>query len=342
MPSPIFKISNLSENEKASSYKKQRTNGHYTDRLNRGSAKVAHELKSKGLVALILKNERLELHLEEPLSVYDFSRFDWTGKISFLRFHDFIISSSEKTRDQDDKIHGRGFVNEFGIDTALGFEEAEIGAYFHKIGVGALKKLDADYYMAKAYELRPAEFSLKQERNCIKVNCVSESIKDYAYRLQKEIELLKDGFEIRYCLENRGSQIIQTDEYNHNFLRLGQTPLGPKYQLSFNFPLDLSKCLEVENPQQAILEQGNALIFRDTPPGTYFFSFLNAGQKVPAYWSLVNHQLGIGISEEGDFNASKVNVWGTRDVISPELFVPIEIAAGESQSWRRRYRIFHL
>jgi len=37
-------------------------------------------------------------------------------------------------------------------------------------------------------------------------------------RIKKEIELLKSGFIIKYCLHNTGKKIISTNEYNHNFL----------------------------------------------------------------------------------------------------------------------------
>ena len=37
-------------------------------------------------------------------------------------------------------IMEKDFINEFGIDTALGFDETDIGGWFHKIGIGFIKK----------------------------------------------------------------------------------------------------------------------------------------------------------------------------------------------------------
>ena len=44
---------------------------------------------------------------------------------------------------------GKGFTTEFGIDNALGFYEAKKGEWFHKIGVGVLKKRAMNIYFIK-------------------------------------------------------------------------------------------------------------------------------------------------------------------------------------------------
>lgn len=47
----------------------------------------------------------------------------------------------------------KGLYNEFGIENALGFEETEIGDWFHKIGVGLLKKDSNTYSLNNEYEI---------------------------------------------------------------------------------------------------------------------------------------------------------------------------------------------
>lgn len=84
----------------------------------------------------ILKNKNLEIQIDLPLENYNFSRFDWTGKIVAVKFQNILVSSIEKTDGDNEHLLGRGFYNEFGFNSPLGFEETPIGGWFHKIGVG--------------------------------------------------------------------------------------------------------------------------------------------------------------------------------------------------------------
>jgi len=84
-------------------------------------------------MSLILKNKNIELLIDTPLEHYKLSRFDWTGKIRVAKFKGIPISSVERTDNVNSPSIGKGFYNEFGIDTALGFEEAKVGECLAKI-----------------------------------------------------------------------------------------------------------------------------------------------------------------------------------------------------------------
>ena len=88
----------------------------------------------------ILKNKNIEIHIDLPTENYSSSRFDWTGKIVNVMFQNIQLASVESLTSKNKMQIGKGFYNEFGIDTALGFNDAIIGDWFHKIGVGLLKK----------------------------------------------------------------------------------------------------------------------------------------------------------------------------------------------------------
>ncbi len=80
-----------------------------------------------------------------------------------VKFQNIQLSGIERTDCQNENYFGKGFYNEFGIDTALGFDETDIGGWFHKIGVGLLKKDDTQYLFSKTYEIKPAEFKIISE-----------------------------------------------------------------------------------------------------------------------------------------------------------------------------------
>lgn len=72
---------------------------------------------------------------------YKGTRFDWTGFITQVTLeegkHTFCVPESLKP---DEGTGGKGLCNEFGISRAIGYDEAPIGGWFPKIGVGLLQK----------------------------------------------------------------------------------------------------------------------------------------------------------------------------------------------------------
>jgi len=290
----------------------------------------------------ILKNKYLTIHIDLPFENYNFSRFDWTGKIRFVKFQNMPLSSVERTDGQHPQALGEGFYNEFGIDTALGFEAAEIGGWFHKIGIGLLKKTDEEYGFGKNYELKPAIFNTLTESNRLIISCQSAIINGYGYLLRKTIELAENSFSIHYYLENTGNQAIITDEYVHNFIAINQALIGNHYRLNFPFPLQPTLFEETVNPEQKVMIGQKAIQFNGTPTKPFFFSNLSGDKQVAAAWELINLKYKIGIREKGDFQTNKVNLWGWKQVISPELFFKIHIPVGQSMEWIRCYEVFKI
>ena len=290
----------------------------------------------------ILKNKNLEIHIDTPFENYQFSRFDWTGKITKVKFQDIELSSVENVDCENVHLLGKGFYNEFGIDTALGFEEAAIGGWFHKIGIGLLKKEDSQYLFNKKYEIKPADFKIISEPNKVIINCKSEVVNGYSYFLTKEIELLESGFTIKYFLKNTGEKNIITNEYSHNFIAINKDLIGSNYKLKFPFQLKPALFEEYVNPEQKVDIELDEIKFNGAPKNQFFFSNLNGSENVNAEWTLTNKKSNIGISETCNFKTNKVNLWGWRHVISPELFCNISIKLGESKAWSRSYKVFKL
>jgi len=291
-------------------------------------------------MAHILKNKNLEIQIDFPLENYNFSRFDWTGKIVEVKFQNIQLSGVERTDCQNENHFGQGFYNEFGIDTALGFEETDIGGWFHKIGVGLLKKEDNQYLFSKTYEIEPAEFKVITEADRILICCKSEAINGYSYLLRKEIILHKSSFTIRYYLQNTGEKDIITNEYVHNFTAINNDLIGDNYILKFPFQLKPELFEETVNPEQKVDIWQNEIKFNGTPKEQFFFSNLTGSEHIDAEWELINLESKIGIRETGSFQTNKLNLWGWKHVISPELFFHIFIKPGQSIEWSRNYNVY--
>mgnify|MGYP001117393044 FL=1 len=293
-------------------------------------------------MAHILKNNHLELHIDAPTENYSCTRFDWTGKISQLKFQNIPLTTIENTDLINTACFGKGFYNEFGIDTPLGFHETAIGGWFHKIGIGLLKKENEQYLFHKKYAVKPAKFSVSTEANAVIIHCTSEAFNGYSYKLTKEIKLYSSSFTIKYTLHNTGEKEIVTDEYVHNFMATDNALKGKEYALEFPFKLEPPLFDETVNTEQKVAIGSNRITFKETPKEQFFFSNLSGGKLENAAWTLLNSNTKIGIQETGNFQTNKMNVWGWGHVISPELFFKINIKAGKALEWTRTFEVFKI
>ena len=74
----------------------------------------------------------------------------------------------------------------------------------------------------------------------------------------------------------------------------------------------------------------------------FFFSNLSGNKTIDAAWELINIPEKIIICETGNFQTNKVNLWGSKHVISPELIINLYIKPGQSYRWNRIYSVTNL
>lgn len=55
-----------------------------------------------------LRNKHLEVHIDHPLTNYQSSRFDWTGKISELKYRGLPMTITEKPDGENENVYGKG------------------------------------------------------------------------------------------------------------------------------------------------------------------------------------------------------------------------------------------
>ncbi len=288
-----------------------------------------------------IRNDRISLQVDLPGENYQQSRFDWTGKVTRLDF-DGISMAGHELPSGADPTYGQGFYNEFGMDQALGFAETPVGDWFHKIGIGLLQKKGRVYDFQKPYNILPATFEVVTRADQVTIICKSAQRHGYAYVLTKTIQLQENGFVIVYDLKNTGEKRIATQEYAHNFITIHDLDINPDYALEFPFGIDPSLFIEHVNPEKLVNIEHQEVRFRGSPRKQFFFSNLSGDRKVTASWRLVQHKHQVGISETGSFETQAINLWGWGHVISPELFINIDLGAGQSTTWSRTYHCFHL
>ena len=293
-------------------------------------------------MAHILKSNSLKVAIDLPLENYKGSRFDWSGKISSIRFKDLPLTTIEDTSSKDVNFLGKGLYNEFGITNPVGYNETPMGGWFHKIGVGLLKKEHKDYLFHRNHLIKPARFDIAYEDRKIKIICKSELINGYSYILKKEITVSENSFTINYSLHNTGEKKIITDEYVHNFMAINNALIGEDYTLKFPFQINPSLFDETVNSENKVEIGLDNVTFNKTPEKQFFFSNLTGGKELQAEWMLTNLKNGVGIKEIGNFKTNKINLWGWGHVISPELFFKISVDPKKTIEWSRKFNVFKI
>src|SRR5215831_5213691 len=186
---------------------------------------------------------RVKMYLPDPQNgFYKGARFDWSGIINSVEFagHTFYgqwFSRIDPTvRDvsyKDDDIlvsvntSAMGPAEEF--QTPLGYDNAQEGDSFVKIGVGVLKKRDdTRYAFANVYDIVDhGKWTVNQTANSVEFTQeLNDNATGYAYLYRKTIRLAADKPEmvIEHSLKNTGKLPIKSVLYNHNFTLFDHLP----------------------------------------------------------------------------------------------------------------------
>jgi hypothetical protein len=285
---------------------------------------------------MILESSRLSVEVAEPGARYRGTRFDWTAHIVEVELdgrHRFCTSESLQPGTGSG---GSGLCNEFGLERPLGFDEAAPGEEFPKLGIGLLTRPDAapcDHM--RTYPLAPFAMACERTARGARWTVEPRACRGYAVRLCKELEVEGAGLSLTYRLDNLGQRAIRTNEYNHNFIAIDGHPIGPDYALATSGPI-----AALPGAQGVAVAAGGFRWSGEIGAGrTFSARCLSApGLRGSFGWTLRHQPSGVEVSESIDRPPAFIGLWGMAHVVSPELFVDIDLATGASMEWRRDYR----
>lgn len=288
-----------------------------------------------------LSNEHLIVDIA-VVGDYKGTRFDWSGFITGITMregnHSFCVPESLKV---GEGTGGMGLCNEFSLGEAIGYEVTPIGGQFPKLGVGLLTRTDAEpYQFYRSYPLQPyrIETEVKNKQNVV-FTVHPENCAGYAARLEKSISIEGHQLRIAYHLSNTGTREIRTEEYNHNFLGIDRQSIGPDYEL--RFPFEIKPWSDDPGTMDAVKIDGGKVTWEKKPDNPFYFH-IDGFQSCssPWLWELKHRPSGAGVREISSFPVSSAVVWGMGHAVSPEMFVHIELAPGESKKWSRIYEFY--
>ena len=285
---------------------------------------------------------KMKLYLPDTeKGYYRGTRFEWSGIIPSLKYkgHQYF-GEWKSTHDPFFHEDLSGPV-EGSINAGLGYNEAEPGGKFIRIGVGILEKPDEqEYQWNHTYKvLDYGKWTFDKGKDWIEFRHEVESEMGWGYLYIKRIDLKKNepGFTITHILKNTGSKPIETDQFNHNFFVMDGQLTGPDFIVSFPFTVktenDLSDLMKIEN---------NELLFtRELTEGSIWLLLEGYGKEVKDHNVTVkNIKTGAGVQLKVDKPISRLAFWATTTTLCPENFISISVAPGGEEKWISDYTLF--
>ncbi len=306
---------------------------------------------------------RLKIYLPDAKSgFYRASRFDWSGMIYSLVYkgHEYYgpwfqrvdPSVRDFTYDGADIVAGPctaavGPAEEFVTDTnqPLGYEEAKPGGTFIKIGVGALRKSDdSAYNRFHLYEIvDPGKWSVRTTADAIEFTQeFSDPSSGYGYVYRKTIRLAKgSAMQIEHSLRNTGRKPIETNVYNHNFLRIDGEAPGPDYTITTPFQIKSSR-----PPNKDLAEiRGNRIVYLKTLTNQdrVTTAMQGFGDRASDYDVRIdNKKADVGLRITADRPLQSEALWSIRAVLAVEPFIHIAAAPDQEFVWKMTYSYYAL
>lgn len=276
---------------------------------------------------------------------YQGVRFDWSGVIPSLQYkgHRYFGQWFEQ---YDPKLHDAisGPVEEF---TPIGFEAAQPGETFLKIGVGALRKpTEAPYRFATPYELvNGGEWSVRKRRKAVVFTHQLTNAAGYSYRYQKTVKLLpgQPTLVLEHELKNTGSKPIETTVYDHNFYMIDSLPTGPDITVSFPFalqtqgsPRGLGSLFAVQDKQVTYLRE----LAKGESTHCYLTGFTSGASDYDI--RIENRKAGAGVHITANQPMVQLAFWSIRTVVCPEPYIRVKAEPGQTFRWQIRYDYYTL
>ena len=281
---------------------------------------------------------------------YRSTRFDWSGAIYSLQYkgHEFYGAWYDRidpkvinwVHQGPEIVSGpcsalMGPANEF--QTPLGWDEAQPGGTFIKIGVGVLRKGEGNYNRYVPYEvLNSGKRSVKKQRDSIEFTQeLSDPASGYGYAYRKVVRLTKGKPEmvIEHSLKNTGRRAIQSTVYNHNFVVLDKQPPGPDFTFRVPFQIQANR-----PPNKELAEvRSNQVVYMRPLAGQDEVAVPLQGfsDNVKDTEIIIeNKKVGAGVRITGDRPLARDLLWSIRTVLAIEPYISIDIQPGGEFTWK--------
>lgn len=266
---------------------------------------------------------------------YRSTRFDWAGVMPSLEYagHRYFGQWFPKYSPTiNDAIMGP--VESF---SPLGFGN---GDTFVMIGVGVLKRPDSAGYSSFRYYpiLDGGKWEVKSSKT--KVSFRHTLTGRYVYDKTVSLVRGKPQLVITHRLHNTGDQLIETDVFDHNFFVTDSQTIAPGIGLKFPFPLSAEQARGLGD--LAAIQGDSIAILRAFGAKESVYAVLHGYGNTAADYDirLENHLTGAAVRIRADRPFSKLVYWGSVKTLTPEPYIHVRVAPGETFSWTLYYDFY--
>lgn len=304
-----------------------------------------------------IQNQQLRLNIYLPDAqngFYTGTRFDWSGVIFDLEFaghhlyrpwfssvdpsvRDFVYRDGAVVAGPNSAMAGP--VEEF--QSPIGYDKAQPGDTFLKVGVGILRKADdTPYQFGKHFELvdggkwttskTPTSITFQQ--------MLKPADSQYGYVYTKTIRLVgqSSSFVIEHHLRNTGKVAISTRLYDHNFLTIDGVRVGQGYTITTRYPIQPDR-----QPDPKYVTVDGTKVTYTTDLGEQdrvAFGLQGFSSTAADYDFLVaNRPAGVQVRMQGDRPLVNAALWSIQPVLAVEPFIQIDVAPGAESVWSYTY-----
>jgi hypothetical protein len=282
------------------------------------------------------------LYLPDPKhGYYRGARFDWSGVMPSLSYNNHTYFG-EWFELYNPTLHD-AIVGPVDAFDPIGYADATPGDTFLKVGIGTLAKPDEKtYHFATPYKiLDPGRWRVKKNKDQIEF-VHQHSWKGIRYVYTKVVRLTpgKPELVLEHTLKNTGTQVIETNVYNHNFFVIDRQPTGPDFTVTFPFapagePNGAADAGELQGNQivyKRVLERGETLMYAP---------LLGYGESATDNRATIeNQKTGAGVRISCDLPIVRMVYWSASTTLCPEPFSRILVAPGEEMKWNNVYEFY--
>jgi hypothetical protein len=237
-----------------------------------------------------------------------------------------------------------------------GYNEGSDGSAFLKIGVGILQRNSSEYNFSSSYpviELAHTTTTWQTDRAHF-VQSLSGSANGYCCRFEEDLIIKNDRIIMHYVLANTGTKTFTTEQYLHNFLTFSQRNVGPNYRVYFPYKMTASpEVTQWKPPELKPVGRGQQWVDENPPMVSLanMILYTETISSVPKTWiykpedyqgpdtiAVEQTEAGQRVVIDSSLWSAYVGIWTTSYQVSPEQFVIVTLAPGQSAEFTRTYR----
>ena len=298
---------------------------------------------------------RLTVYTPDPQNgFYRATRFEWGGAICDLEFAGHHLYrpwfNSVDSSVRDVKFESRQIVvgpntamcgpaEEF--QTPIGYNTAQPGGTFLKIGVGILRKPnDHRYFFGTRFEIvNGGKWTVRHTaRSVTSRQVLGGPNSNYGYIYTKTIRMVgnKSQIVIEHSLKNTGKLPLQTRLYDHNFFTVDGLGVGPADSVKVLYNIEPSR---PPNPVFAKIDGNRAFYIAPiTGEARVAWGMQGFSNVVADYsFTVTNSAAPVQVRIQGDRPLVDASVWSIRSVFAVEPFIQIKADPGQTFTWSYTY-----